>query len=559
MGMILIGGFFSMRNLKMQLFPEIEMQQIAIWVAYPGGAPNEVEEAVCIPIEDSVWDLTGIKEMAAGAGESGGWVMIEVDRGKDVRELADEVKARVDSITTFPKDVEKPFIWVLAPKFQVMDVVIHGDCDEKSLRFLANRVWDDLAAIPGITQIEISGVRHPQIDIEVSERALREHGLSFEQVATALRRSSVDIPGGVAETPSGDTLIRTIGKARKRSEFEEIDLLASDKGGHVSLREIAKVKDDFGEEKLYTKFEGKPAITLRIFRAGNQSTLDISDKVKDYVKTKRLSLPDGVDMTIWQDSSFYLRGRLNMMLENAGWGLVLVFCVLALFLRPSLAIWVAIGIPVSFMGAFMVMGVMDTSINLVSLFAFIVVLGILVDDAIVVAESVYSHGRKGVTSLQASITGTHAVAMPVTFGVLTSIVAIAPMLFLPGWLGELMKDIPLVVMPVLAFSLVESKFILPYHLSLCRFDKPAGNFLTRTQERVAKGLERFIEKVYSPFLDKCLAHRYLTLSIFAGILAITIGLLRGGHVPSVKGVAEVPSDYIRLSIVMHDGMPAEAT
>ena len=506
-----------------------------------------------------MWDLTGIKQLRSFAFENMGGVFIEVARVKNAEQLADEVKARVDAIANFPQEAEKPLVEVIIPKRRVMAVAIHGECNEKTLRFLAEQIRDDLTAIAGITQIEISGVRKPEIGIEVSERALRERSLSFDQVATTLRRASVDIPGGVAKTSSGDTLLRITGKARKGREFEEIDLLASDKGSRVPLREVAKVTDGFEDKSLYTNFKGKPAVTLRIFRVGHQSPLDISEKVETYVEAKRPELPEGINMTIWQDSSFYLRGRLNMMLENAFLGLVLVFCVLALFLRPSLAGWVAIGIPVSFMGAFAMMGPMGTSINLVSLFAFIVVLGILVDDAIVVGESVYSQGRKGKTSLESSISGTHAVAVPVTFAVLTSIVAFIPMLFLPGWLGKLMKDIPLVVIPVLFFSLVESKFILPFHLSLCRFDKPGKSILARIQERIATGLERFIVKFYAPILDKCLARRYLTLSVFSGFLAITTGLILGGHVPAIRGVPPVPSDYISVKMAMQDGMPAKST
>ena len=264
-------------------------------------------------------------------------------------------------------------------------------------------------------------------------------------------------------------------------------------------------------------------------------------------------------MTIWKDSSFYLQGRLEMMIRNAFQGLLLVFLVLSLFLRPSLAIWVAIGLPISFMGAFATMGLVGASINLVSLFAFIVVLGILVDDAIVVGESVYTLGSKGEKSLQASIMGTHLVAMPVTFAIITSMVAFVPMLFLPGWLGKLMKDIPLVVIPALFFSLIESKFILPYHLSLCRFDKLPKNWISKLQNKVSVGLESLIETLYQPILKVCLEWRYLTLSIFMGLLFITFGLIIGGHVPSIRGVPPVPSDYISVKLSMQDGVPAKTT
>ena len=330
-------------------------------------------------------------------------------------------------------------------------------------------------------------------------------------------------------------------------------------GSNLKLNDLAWVKDGFEDKVLYTEFSDEPAVTLRVFRVGKQSPLDISKKVSDYVESISPTLPEGLSMTIWKDSSFYLQGRLEMMIRNAFQGLLLVFLVLSLFLRPSLAIWVAIGLPISFMGAFATMGLVGASINLVSLFAFIVVLGILVDDAIVVGESVYTLGSKGEKSLQASIMGTHLVAMPVTFAIITSMVAFVPMLFLPGWLGKLMKDIPLVVIPALFFSLIESKFILPYHLSLCRFDKLPKNWISKLQNKVSVGLESLIETLYQPILKVCLEWRYLTLSIFMGLLFITFGLIIGGHVPSIRGVPPVPSDYISVKLSMQDGVPAKTT
>lgn len=559
MGVILIAGIFSVRGLKMELFPDFDLDLVTISVAYPGAAPLEVEDGICKQIEEKIWDLTGIKEMTSYSRENFGVVSVQVERGRDAKLLADEIKVRVDSILTLPEEAEKPMVEVTTIKRRVLAVAIHGNCDEKSLRKLADQTLDDLTNLPGITQVEIAGIRKPQIGIEVSESALREHGLSFDEVARTLRQTSLDVPGGVARTAAGETLLRSMGKARDGQEFDAIELLPSENGSSVTLGEVAKVKDAFEDKALYTIFDEQPAVTLRVFRVGNQSPLDISDKVSDYVEAIRPNLPEGVRMTIWQDSSYYLRGRLQMMIDNASQGLLLVFLVLSLFLRPSLAFWVALGLPISFMGAFAAMGVIGASINLVSLFAFIVVLGILVDDAIVVGESVYTQGRRGKSPLAASIDGTHRVAMPVTFAIITSMVAFVPLLFLPGWLGKLLKDIPLVVIPALFFSLIESKFILPYHLSLCRFNQAPSNFLSRLQDKIAQGLERFIEKIYQPFLESCLRYRYLTLAFFIGLFAVTIGLIVGGHVPSIRGVPPVPSDYISVKINMQEGVPARST
>lgn len=559
MGVIIISGVFSIRGLKMELFPDFDLDLVTISVPYPGAAPLEVEEGICRQIEEKIWDLSGIKEMNSYARENLGVVSIRVALGKDAKVLADEIKVRVDSISTFPEEAEKPMVEVATQKRRVLALAIHGNCDEKSLRKLADKTLDDLTNLPGITQVEIMGIRKPEISIEVSERNLREHGLSFDDVSRSLKQSSLDIPGGVARTSSGETLLRSMGKARNGEEFDKIELISSPNGSSLKLEDLATVKDAFEDKALYTTFSEQSAVTLRIFRVGKQSPLDISKKVNAYVQEISTKLPEGVGMTIWQDSSYYLEGRLQMMIRNALQGLLLVFLVLSLFLRPSLAVWVAIGLPISFMGAFAAMGLMGASINLVSLFAFIVVLGILVDDAIVVGESVYTLGSKGKKPLIASIEGTHLVAVPVTFAILTSMVAFVPMLFLPGWLGKLMKDIPLVVIPALFFSLIESKFILPYHLTLCRFDKKPRNWLSRLQGKVSTGLEIFIKNSYQPFLDLCLRNRYLTLSAFAGIFAITIGLILGGHVPSIRGIPPVPSDYITVKVSMQDGVPASST
>ena len=558
MGIILVGGIFSIRGLKMELFPDFDLDIVSIHLTR-APAPLEVEEGICKQIEEKIWDLAGIKEMQSFARENGGAVYVHVERGKNPKVLADEIKVRVDSILTLPENAERPMVEVATQKRQVLALAIHGNTDEKSLRKLADKTLDELTNLPGITQVDIAGIRKPEIGIDVSERSLREYQLSFDQIALSLRKSSVDLPGGVARTSSGETLLRSTGKARDGEEFEQIELLSSPDGSSLKLGDIANVRDAFEDKTLYTRFKGNPAVTLRVFRVGKQSPLDISEKVAAYVDETEATLPEGISMTIWKDSSFYLRGRLEMMIKNALQGLILVFLVLSFFLRPSLAGWVALGLPISFMGAFATMGLVGASINLVSLFAFIVVLGILVDDAIVVGESVYTLGSKGKKPIDASIQGTHLVAMPVTFAILTSMVAFVPMLFLPGWLGKLMMDIPLVVIPALFFSLIESKFILPYHLSLCRFDRKPKNLLLKLQNRVATGLESFIVHYYQPVLKLCLRNRYLTISGFLGFFAITIGLIVGGHVPSIRGVPPVPSDYISVKLTMQEGVPASTT
>ena len=301
MGVILIAGIFSVRGLKMELFPDFDLDLVTISVAYPGAAPLEVEDGICKQIEEKIWDLTGIKEMTSYSRENGGIVVVKVERGKDTKLLADEIKVRVDSILTLPEEAEKPMVEVTTIKRRVLAVAIHGKCDEKSLRKLADKTLDDLTNLPGITQVEIAGIRKPQIGIEVSESSLREHGLSFDEVARILRKTSIDVPGGVARTAAGETLLRAMGKARDGQEFDAIELLSSEDGSSVTLGKVARVKDAFEDKALYTLFDDQPAVTLRVFRVGKQSPLDISEKVNAYVEAIRPTLPDGVSMTIWQE------------------------------------------------------------------------------------------------------------------------------------------------------------------------------------------------------------------------------------------------------------------
>ena len=309
----------------MELFPDFDLDLVTISVPYPGAAPLEVEDGICKLIEEKVWDLDGIKEMNSFARENVGVVSVQVERTKDAKILADEIKVRVDSIINFPEEAEKPMVEVATQKRQVLAVAIHGKTDLYSLRKLADKTLTDLTNLPGITQVEISGVRKPEIGIEVSESSLREHKLSFDDIAIALKANSIDIPGGVARTPSGETLLRSMGKVRNGMEFSELEIMTTNDGSNLKLRDLAWVKDGFEDKVLYTKFSGEPAVTLRVFRVGHQSPLDISKKVSVYVENINKTLPEGLSMTIWKDSSYYLKGRLEMMVRNALQGLLLVF------------------------------------------------------------------------------------------------------------------------------------------------------------------------------------------------------------------------------------------
>ena len=465
--LIVVAGIVTIRDVKQEVFPEISTDKILVSVAYPGAAPAEVEKGVCLRIEEAVDGIAGIKRLNAFAGEGAGTATIDALPGTDLKTLLDEVKTRIEAITTFPEECEKPVVQEMLLRRRVLEVAVRGKVEYPSLRKAAEKVRDGISALNGVSLVQLTNARPYEISIEISETALRRHSLSFDQVAAAVRRSSLDLPGGSIKTTEGEILLRTKGQSLKGTEFEDITLLTKPDGTRVRVGDVCSVRDGFADTDQETFFDGKPAIMVSVFRVGDQNATDIAETIADYITTApaALKLPTGMGLTIWQDDSKVLRGRLDLLMRNGRAGLILVFLSLALFLKLRLAFWVALGIPVCFLGAIALMPFFGMSINVVSLFAFIVVLGIVVDDAIIVGESIYRAENAGQPRLEASIEGSRQVARPVVFAVLTTIAAFFPLLTLPGSLGRIMAVIPTIVISVLLFSLIESLLILPNHLS----------------------------------------------------------------------------------------------
>ncbi len=550
--------------IKQEVFPEFSLDLITVTVLYLGAAPAEVEEGVCVRIEEAVQGLDGIKEITSVASEGVGAVTIKLTLDADPRKLLDEVKARVDAIDTFPEETEKPVITEVTNRREVINLAIWGDADEHSLRELGERVRDEITNIPGITLAELANARPFEVSVEVSEQALRRHGLSFDFVADTIRRSSLDLPGGAVKTEGGEILLRTKGQAYSGQEFEDVVLLTRPDGTHLRLGEVATVVDGFEDTDQTTRFNGKPAILIQIFRIGDQSALAIADAVEAYVAEAQLRMPEGVTISTWNNMANILRSRRDLLIKNGIMGLLLVFSCLALFLRFRLAFWVAVGLAISFMGTFLVMPALDVSINLISLFAFILVLGIVVDDAIIVGENIHSHQHRGGRGLEGSIEGAREVGTPVIFAVLTTVAAFGPLLFIAGNMGKVMRVIPLIVIPCLLWSLVESLWVLPAHLSHYRKkeSETAGRGLAgpwrRFQSHFSEGLRRFIDLVYKPTLELAIRWRYATLAIGLTTLLLTLGLVRGGFVKFFFFPA-VESDFISAALTMTPGTPAEVT
>ena len=554
---IIVSGLIATTTVKEETFPEIELDRISIQVPYLGAAPEEVEDGVVIRIEEAIQGIDGIKQIQSTASEGSASVMVELELGADARRVVDEVKNNVDAITTFPLETEEPIIRELTARNQVTDIAIAGDTDVFALKTLAERVRDELAAMPEITQVDIVSAPPYEISIEVSEVALRRHGMTFDQVANAVRRSSLDLPGGSVRTDGGEILLRTIGQAYRGAEYEDLVLWTRSDGSRLRLGDVATVVDGFEETDQYARFDRNSSVTVSVFRTGEQSALDIAAAVRRYVDRAQESLPDGISMTIWQDQSEVLSARLALMLRNGATGFLLVFVVLSLFLELRLAFWVSLGIPISFLGAIALMPGLEVSVNVISLFAFILVLGIVVDDAIIVGENIYRHQEDHGEGLRGAVEGAREIAKPVTFAVLTTVAAFMPLMFVPGMMGKIFRVIPLVVVPCLLFSLVESLGILPAHLAhVPRRGRPGP--WRRFQQVFAGGLKLFVRRAYAPVLETALRWRYVTAAIGVSTLILTGGMVLGGWA-NFHFFPSIEADFMAASVTMPQGTPVDVT
>ena len=551
---IVVSGIIAAFVVNAETIPEIELDRITIDVPYLGAAPEEVETAVCIRIEEAIQGIDGIKQVQSTASEGMGSVMVELELGANARKVVDDIRSRVDAITTFPLETEKPIIRELTNRNQVTDIAVSGDLDPFTLKAVAEQVREELTAIPGITQVDIVSAPPYEISIEVSELALRRHGLTFDQVAAAVRRSSLDLPGGSVRTVSGEVLLRTVGQAYRGEEYEHLALLTRRDGSRLLLGDVATVVDGFAETDQFARFDVQPTMMVSVFRTGDQSALDIAARVHDYVDEAQARLPGGVTLTVWQDEAERLGALVTLMLRNGVTGFVLVFIVLTLFLELRLAFWVSLGIPISFLGAIALMPALDLTINMMSLFAFILVLGIVVDDAIIIGENIFRHQEDHGDGLRGSIEGGQEIAKPVVFAVLTTVAAFMPLMFVPGMMGKMFRVMPLIVIPCLLFSLVESLNILPAHLSHMGKRGDPGVW-RRFQGPFATGLKLFIRRGYQPALETALRWRYLTASIGIATMLLTLGMVLSGR-PNFHFFPSIEADFMAASVTMPQGTPA---
>ena len=562
---LIVGGYLAFNKIVLREFPEYPSREIHISVAYPGSTPAEVEEAIIMRIEEAVADVAGIKEMNSFANKGSGSVRLEIEEGYDLGVVLDEIKDRVDSISTFPIDAERPHVQMPTSFHgRLITIAVSGDLNEFDLKQLAEVIRDDLLSLPNISMVYLSVSRAYEIDIEISETTLRRHGLTFDQVVQAVRESSINLSAGSIRTEAGDVLLRTSNQAYNFDDFSKIVVMSRDDGTRLTLGEIGKVNDGFHEAPLISSFNGRRCVVLDVYRTGDQNAIVLADEVKSYLAEAQAWIPPGVELGYYSDDSELIKSRLTILSGSAVFGFILVIIILSLFLRPVLACWVSLGIPVAFFGSFIFLYLWGATLNFTTLFAFILVLGIVVDDAIVTGENVFRHMQAGNTPLNSAIRGTQEVAIPVIFGVLTTMIAFYPLHGMSGWMGNNLKQITLVVIPVLFFSLVESKLILPAHLKHCRDigqghpKRPYLKWLLRSQRHIADSLEKAVQRYYRPTLDRCLENRYLTFTIFLGILAVTVSLVQTNRIKS-SVYPRIPRHYLSIHLAMHAGTPFETT
>ena len=470
-------GLYGAFNITVETFPKFEFDNIEVQVPYRGAAPAEVEEGVVVKIEEAIQDIEGIKQVFGYAREGSGRVSIEVRDGFDAATVLDEVKLAIDSISTFPVETERPIISKAKFRREAITVQVSGDMDERDMKNLAERIRDDITALDEVSYAEVRGSRPFEISVHIPEITLRQYSLTLDQVALAIRAWSVDLPGGSIRSDGGDIRLRTKGQAYTGEEFERIVLLSREDGTRIRLGDIATIGDGFAETESYAFFNGKRSFGIAVMSTEDENELDVTAAVRAYVEDAGATMPAGVRLETWGDVSHHLDSRMNMMFKNMFIGAILVFAILGLFLHLKFAFWVIIGLPVAFLGALMTLPLpaIDISINVISVFGFILVLGIVVDDAIVVAESVYAETEREGYSTANIVAGARRVAVPATFGVLTTIMAFLPILFTRGALDAMTGSVGWVVVLCLAFSLVESKLILPSHLAIMRSSHVSGS------------------------------------------------------------------------------------
>lgn len=556
MVMIIIGGIFGISHIGREVFPAINPGIVKVDIRYPGAGPAEVEQQVTQRVEQAIAEVKGIKEINSSSARSHSHVSIQAQDGYDQLRLLNDIKVQVDSINTFPADIERPVVALEEWEQQMMMIAIGGPVSPRQLKETALDMRDKMLLLPGVRRVDVWGDRDDEVSIEISEIDLRRYGLSFDDVANAVRRSSLDLPAGRVRSDRGDIQVQTRGQAYNADDFARIPVVSRQDGTQLLLGDVATINDGFEEEGSIIRFNGKPAMNLRVMQGEPLDVVATAEAINQFMQETRETLPPGMEFETWFDFSEAYESRMSMLFWNAVTGLTLVFVLLMLFLRPALAVWVTVGIFTAFMGAFWLLPVTGITLNMLSLFAFLMILGIVVDDAIIVGEAVHAAHDRGETGLKAADIGVKTVSAPVIFAVISTMVFFVPMLFLPGYTSQMMMSLPVVVLLCLCFSLIESLLILPAHLVGLKPEKPAtskvGIKFQAVRSKFAGAMKKAGDNYYLPLLKKSLSNSRATVMIFFMALVLSIAVFKGGYIGSGFS-PEVPSDLLELRTTMAQG------
>ncbi|WP_316978840.1 efflux RND transporter permease subunit [Shumkonia mesophila] len=556
---LLLGGLFVALQIKQEVFPEFESDTVEITVSYPGASPEEVERGIVLAVEEAVRGEDGVKEVSSKAAEDKATISVELLENADKEKAYQNIKQQVDRITTLPEDAEQPNVTMAEHVHEVVAVEIFGDVSEWALREVAEQVRDRLLADKGITQVDMVGTRDYEIHVEIPQANLRAYGLTLEGIATKIARTAVEVPGGSVKTSAGEILLRVKDRKDWARDFADIPVVTTTGGAVLRLADIATVRDDFTDSDQIGTYNGKRAIGLDVNRVGDQTPIGVSDATRRVLAAIEADLPQGVEIVVNRDQSEVYRQRLELLLKNAFMGLALVLVLLGIFLETKLAFWVTMGIPVSFLGSFLFLYPAGVSINMISTFAFIIALGIVVDDAIVAGENIYERRQSGMSYLEAAVLGVREVSSPIAFSILTNVITFIPLYFVPGVMGRVFSVIPVVVVAVFLVSWFEAVFILPAHLAHSRpHTGRLGTFIHRGQAAADRQLQRFIQGLYRPTLGICIAHRYTVAATAAVLLAVVIAYAASGRMGLVL-MPRTESDQSVVTAVLPYGSPLAST
>lgn len=552
---LLVGGLALCFKSKQEVFPEFTENEISITMSYPGASPEEVEKGIILPIEEAVQGVEGINEIISIANEGSASIEIEALESADIIKFWQEIETEVDKISSFPDEADDLRVSIADRKRGVIDLILYGSENDFILRDYGEKIKNRLLKNKYITQAEVTGARDREIHIEIPKENLRKFNISIEEIASLIKKSSIEVGAGNIESRGGDILVRIKNLREKAEEYKNIPVISMDNGARVLLGDIASIKEGFEKTTKKAEFNGKNAIMVSVYRVGDQTPVDIARETKIIMEEINQELPGDLYLTVLKDRSKVFIQRADLLMKNAFIGLALVFVLLAVFLEIKLAFWVSLGIPISFMGAFTLFPFTDFTINMVTMFAFIVTLGIVVDDAIVVGENIYHRRKDGDSFLNSAISGVKEVAMPVVFSVVTNIVAFMPLYFVPGIIGKIFKVIPVVVASVFFISLVESLFILPAHLAHQKKGKGL-KFFNDHEKRFNKNFSAFLHNYFSPVLNKCLEMRYIIIAVAIAILFATAGYVKSGRL-GMELFPVVESDFAFVSATLPTGASDE--